>query len=76
MEFASLEQIKQRFGEKGITKYIIDFRTGKAFISDDTQMTLFTANGILYAETRGKLRGIGGVSYRYIERSYQDWLTT
>ena len=31
---------------------------GKGIISDDTQMTLFTANGLLWGQTRFNLRGI------------------
>ncbi|MDE7309981.1 MAG: ADP-ribosylglycohydrolase family protein [Lachnospiraceae bacterium] len=58
VEFFSWREIQERFGSDGITEYQIDSQTGKALISDDTQMTLFTANGILYGYTRGCLRGI------------------
>ena len=39
--------IFSRYGESGITEY--ELTNGVAQISDDTQMTLFTANGLLYA---------------------------
>ena len=53
----SYEAIQKRFGQNGITRldtshwWVIkedrkDEATPKAWISDDTQMTLFTANGI------------------------------
>lgn len=45
VEFMTLDEIKSKFGEEGITDLEIDKVTGKALISDDTQMTLFTAVG-------------------------------
>jgi len=39
-------------------------------------MTLFTANGILIADTRVSMRGIGRIPHSYIWMSYQDWLRT
>ena len=56
--------------------YAFDHVSGKALISDDTQMTLFTANGILFGETRGRMRGIGAAPHDYVAMAYQDWLTT
>ena len=49
---------------------------GKALISDDTQMTLFTANGILVGDTRLSMRGIGGDPKAYVPYAYLDWLKT
>ncbi len=46
IEFFSWREIQERFGSDGITEYQIDSQTGKALISDDTQMTLFTVMGI------------------------------
>jgi ADP-ribosylglycohydrolase len=50
----SIEEIQKRYGERGITRldtyqHWLDEneQVGKAVISDDTQMTLFTANGLL-----------------------------
>ena len=51
VEFMSRSEILSRFDEQGITKFALD-RNGKALISDDTQMTLFTANGLLTSITR------------------------
>lgn len=76
VEFLTLEEIIERHGRKGITRYEVSEESGKALISDDTQMTLFTANGILVGQTRLRLRGIGEEPMMYIEQSYQDWLTT
>ena len=76
VEFLSAETIAERYGPEGIRAYELDPASGRAVISDDTQMTLFTANGILVGETRLRLRGIGGTPSVYAARAYQDWLTT
>ena len=47
-----------------------------AEISDDTQMTLFTANGLLLGTTRGMTRGIMGKYSAYISLCYKDWYKT
>lgn len=75
VEFLGEEEIFRCYGAKGIQEYVFDSKSGKALISDDTQMTLFTANGILVANTRA-MRGIGGIPSGYIPASYQDWLCT
>ena len=51
IEFQRENEIFRRYGETGITQY--ELHRGTALISDDTQMTLFTANGLLCASARG-----------------------
>lgn len=68
VEFQREPQIFSRYGKDGIKEYELDNRTGKALVSDDTQMTLFTATGILAQCENGVLYDI--------EQSYSDWLTT
>ena len=76
VEFLSLSHIYDQYGNTGITDYSIDKIIGKALISDDTQMTLFTANGILCGATRAALRGISGTVENHVHRAYLDWLVT
>ena len=76
IEFLTEEIIFSKNKKKGITEYELDPLSGKALISDDTQMTLFTANGILVGSTWAAMRGIGGVPHMYMQRSYNDWLKT
>ncbi len=76
VEFYSEEEIFSRYGTQGITAYEKDFRSGKALLSDDTQMTLFTANGLLVGDTRGALRGVRGWPRYYVAKAYLDWLLT
>lgn len=55
----SFEKIKAEYGEDGITAYDtsypwLDEKFDKALFSDDTQMTLYTAEGLLEAERSGR----------------------
>ena len=59
VEFLDEDAIFKKYGKKGITEYDLVNHTGR--ISDDTQMTLFTANGLLLGKTRGMTRGIMGL---------------
>ena len=65
-------EFKRNIKDKEVTEY----KNNKGIISDDTQMTLFTANALLWRETRGSLRGIAMVPTRAIYESYLDWLDT
>ena len=71
VEFVSFEGIHAHYGVNGITRIDVQSGvTGKAVVSDDTQMTLFTANGLLNAP---KL----GIEPKYaICRAYLEWLET
>lgn len=75
VEFLQEGEIFAKYGPQGITAYEKGFG-GKALISDDTQMSLFTANGLLVGDTRGKLRGIRAEPRAYVAKAYQDWLKT
>lgn len=74
VEFLREGQIFRKYGNRGITEY--ELTNGAAQISDDTQMTLFTANGLLLGMTRGMTRGVGGPDPFYIGLCYKDWLRT
>lgn len=76
VEFMSESAILGCYGTEGITEYALDRTTGKVLISDDTQMTLFTANGLLVGATRMSMQGIAGRPSGYVEFAYQDWLYT
>ena len=76
VEFYGVTDIYGDYGLHGITEYELDRHSGKALISDDTQMTLFTANGLLFGNTRGHLRGIAASHSSYIALAYKDWYMT
>lgn len=56
--------------EREVTKYKNNF----GMISDDTQMSLFTANSLIWCSTRFQLRGIGPNLPVAMHESYLDWL--
>lgn len=73
----SFEEIQKRYGERGITRLDTnrhwleaDGQAGKAVVSDDTQMTLFTANGLLNAKKQGIPLKHG------IREAYVEWYLT
>jgi len=74
VEFMSRDAILARYGTEGIRE--LDPAYGRiGAITDDTQMTLFTAEGLLRGQIRATARGIcdrTGV----IARAYQRWLLT
>lgn len=74
VEFMSHAEIVRKFGAAGIRDYVPAYgRLGA--ITDDTQMTLFTAEGLLRAYVRGCMRGLtthSGVT----DHAYLRWLET
>jgi len=77
VEFDSYSEILRRFGDKGITRLYTqqdylrpEFQVDKGVVSDDTQMTFFTAYGLLYAGKKG-LMPLDGIRDAYI-----DWYCT
>lgn len=74
VEFMSRLEIVDRFGVRGITRYVHAYG-GLGTITDDTQMTLFTAEGLL----QGWLEGCRDGSTCLVEatrRAYLRWLLT
>lgn len=74
IEFMSLAEIRSRFGPVGILDYSEAYGRRGA-ITDDTQMTLFTAEGMLRAWVRTQERGICSPE-GIIHHAYLRWLTT
>lgn len=71
VEFLLDSEIKMKYGLKGITDLVIGEK-GKAEITDDTQMTLFTAEGLLAAAKDG----MSDDSVHYVYDAYLAWLYT
>ncbi|EPC00376.1 hypothetical protein L861_13970 [Litchfieldella anticariensis FP35 = DSM 16096] len=74
VEFLSREEILARFGPQGIHEYAPAYG-GLGRITDDTQMTLFTAEGLLRSWVRGELKGITHYP-SIICHAYLRWLLT
>ncbi len=74
IEFMSLSEIQAQFGAQGLTEYQPAYgRLGA--ITDDTQMALWTAEGLIRADNRIADRGLCNVR-DVIHRAYLRWLTT
>lgn len=74
VEFMSRSEIVQQFGPRGITRYVPAYGVVGA-ITDDTQMTLFTAEGLLRADVRFSLRGVCN-PVSVVRNAYLRWLRT
>lgn len=75
VEFISRQAILARYGHAGITRYDIDPDWTKAQVSDDTQMTLFTAEGLLDARLQG-CDNDDAALIRCVTDAYLRWYTT
>jgi ADP-ribosylglycohydrolase/serine/threonine protein phosphatase PrpC len=74
VEFDSIDRIRRRFGADGIANFAEAYGRAGA-ITDDTQMTLFTAEGLIRAYVRAVNKGIchaPGV----VDHAYVRWLAT
>lgn len=65
----SFQIIENYYGEGGITKMDTMNGAGKGLISDDTQMTLFTACGLLNAKGKG-MAPVPAICQAYLEWYY------
>jgi ADP-ribosylglycohydrolase len=74
VEFLSLEEIRHRYGAAGIQNMDVAYGRRGA-ITDDTQMTIFTAEGLLRAIVRHSSRGICHPP-SVVHRAYLRWLRT
>jgi ADP-ribosylglycohydrolase len=74
VEFLSRSEILRQFGGKGVTGYAEAYG-GIGKITDDTQMTLFTTEGLLRAAVRGRERGISNFE-GVTAHAYLRWLLT
>lgn len=75
IEFLSINEIKNKYGQQGITDYV-EYANGCGEFTDDTQMTLFTAEGLLRAYFRASHRGTWGAVYGISHESLLRWLHT
>ncbi len=74
VEFMTMSQIIKKYGSDGICDFKINSDSKKALISDDTQMTLFTAYGLIWARSRKKTLWWDYIKEIYL--AYIRWLYT
>jgi len=70
IEFSDIERIRKKYGKNGILGHI----QTPAEITDDTQMTLYTAEGLMRMYIREKVEK-KEPSYSVLLRSYHRWLS-
>src|SRR5215472_9407290 len=74
VEFMKLDAIRAKFGAEGIQDLSPAY--GKlGAVTDDTQMTLFTAEGLIRAYVRQALKGISHPA-GVVHNAYLRWLST
>jgi ADP-ribosylglycohydrolase len=74
VEFLGSHEITDAYGADGITELAEAYgRVGA--ITDDTQMALFTAEGLMRAQNRALERGLSGIP-DVLRYAYQRWLYT
>jgi ADP-ribosylglycohydrolase len=74
VEFMRLDEIREQFGADGVTG-MVDGAWPAGSVTDDTQMTLFTSEGLLRADVRWASRGICHVP-TLVDHAYARWLET
>ncbi|MGE0083066.1 MAG: ADP-ribosylglycohydrolase family protein [Desulfococcaceae bacterium] len=74
LEFLSLHQILSKYGANGIADYAPAYGR-KGAITDDTQMTLFTAEGLILSHVRGNPSEISQIPV-FVYQAYLRWLST
>lgn len=73
IEFDSLTAIRASHGDAGITS-LLPYRGRRGLVTDDTQMTLFTAEGLITAALADT--GSPEGTARHVYQSYLRWLNT
>ncbi len=74
IEFSTLSEIRSQYGPAGVAGFAAGGWSPGIF-TDDTQMTLFTAEGLIRAQRRYLDRGVSNVPMA-IWHAYQRWLDT
>ena len=75
VEFLGLDEIRTKYGPEGIRTFS-EGPGGIGIISDDTQMTLFTAEGLLREYRRSRESGTDPDYITSVYQSYLRWLYT
>lgn len=74
VEFLTLDDIREKYGPEGIVEFD-DAYGMPGLITDDTQMTLFTVEGLIRADVRFTAKGICHPP-SVVHHAYRRWLIT
>ena len=75
VEFLDIAEIRAKYGPEGIRTFS-ESPSGIGTVSDDTQMTLFTAEGLLREYNRSRKNGSRPDFVGSVYRAYLGWLHT
>ena len=70
----TLAEIQEDYGPNGLQGY--DPMNGYAEVTSYTQLAAFTANGLLYGLTQGRIKGTMPPFINYIARSHWEWASS
>lgn len=73
VEGLGLDQIHERYGPRGLTEYA-EGSYGVGAITDETQLTLRTADALIRASVRARDKGIGGAAVGMVQTAYLGWV--
>ncbi|GAA1102130.1 ADP-ribosylglycohydrolase family protein [Nocardiopsis composta] len=77
LEAMTLDAIRERYGPEGFTDLALIEQSGGAGdtlkTSEETQLALLTAYGLLQGSVRARARGIGGATLGIIQGFYLGW---
>ncbi|QUH05202.1 ADP-ribosylglycohydrolase family protein [Saccharopolyspora erythraea] len=74
IEFNDIEMIRRHHGPDGVTGPVL--RDGLAHISDDTQMMLFTLEGLIRAHVARRIKPVDSDPVPEVQHAYQRWYHT
>ncbi|MER7014918.1 ADP-ribosylglycohydrolase family protein [Saccharopolyspora sp. NPDC000359] len=74
IEFHDIDMIRRNHGDSGLTEPVL--RDGVAQISDDTQMMLFTLEGLIRAHVARRIKPVDNDPVPEVQHAYQRWFHT
>lgn len=74
IEFQSIDMIRDNHGQSGLTEPVT--QDGVAQISDDTQMMLFTLEGLIRGHVARRLQPVDSDPVPEVQHAYQRWFHT
>lgn len=76
VEFLSLDGIRRAHGEQGVRGLVPDEDGVAGRVTDDTQMSLFTVEGLIRAHVRAAATGAAVDEAPFVRDAYARWLDT
>ncbi|MFC4529321.1 ADP-ribosylglycohydrolase family protein [Sphaerisporangium dianthi] len=75
VKFDSIADIRHHHGPAGLTDLVADWQGEIGLVTDDTQMAMFTVEGLIRADVRSRQRGFAS-EVEVVRHAYLRWLDT